>query len=258
MSTDIKRFRELHQQEKPLLLGNVWSAQSAKILESLNFKAIGTSSAAVAETLGYKDGEYMSFDEYYFIIQRIKAATTLPVTVDMEAGYGKKDEEIINNLERLHRLGIAGINIEDSVVNSSGRVIVDTDGFAKKLEGIIRSLKSSGIDIFINVRCDAFLLNLPDARKEALKRIAAYEKTGAHGIFLPCITDVEDIQAAVKATSLPINVMCMPALPDFGVLQSLGVKRISMGNFINGSIYNKMKEISASIVAENSFSPLFK
>jgi 2-methylisocitrate lyase-like PEP mutase family enzyme len=253
----VELFKELHHQVEPMLLGNVWNVQSAKVFEKLNFKAIGTSSAAVAEALGYKDGENMPFEEYFLIIRRIKESTVTPLSVDLEAGYGKTEEEIINNIKRLHDLGVAGINLEDSVVSNSVRKIVGIESFAKKLENITDQLQAQHIDIFINVRCDAFLLNLPEARKEAIKRIAAYEKTGIHGIFLPCITEPDDIKATVNSTKLPVNVLCMPDLPDFDLLKSLGVKRISMGNFVNDWVYKKMEELCQGIINERNFSGLF-
>jgi 2-methylisocitrate lyase-like PEP mutase family enzyme len=250
-------FKELHTQEEPLLLGNVWDVQSARVLEKLGFKAIGTSSAAVAEMLGYKDGEGMPFEEYFFIVKRIKQSTGIPFTVDLEGGYGKTDAAIVKNIQRLSELGVAGINFEDSVVSNGARTIVSAEAFASKLNSIVSQLRSLKIDIFINVRCDAFLLGLAEARKEALRRIALYEKTGVHGIFLPCITADDDIRAATQATPLPVNVMCMPALPGFDQLKSLGVKRISMGNFVNGAIYKRMEELCAAIIREKNFAPMF-
>lgn len=240
-----------------MLLGNAWDAQSATVLEQQGIKAIGTSSAAAAGTLGYNDGEDMPFEEYLFLIKRIKASISVPLSVDLEAGYGETVEEIVQNIQRLHELGIAGINIEDSIVNGAGRSIVSTESFAGKLENITKRLQQLGIEMFINVRCDAFLLGLPEAGKEAIQRITAYERTGVHSIFLPCITEVADIKAAVAATKLPVSVMCMPNLPDFSTLQSLGVKRVSMGNFMHGTIYKKMEEFTREIISEGSFWGLF-
>jgi 2-methylisocitrate lyase-like PEP mutase family enzyme len=257
MNTNTKLFKVLHHQEEPFLLGNVWNVQSAKVLEKLNFQAIGTSSAAVAETLGYKDGQFMPFAEYFFIIRRIKESTQIPLTVDLEAGYGKDENEIVENIKRLYDLGVAGINIEDSVVTDSGRQILDSILFGKRLSTITSSLKNQNIDIFINVRCDAFLLKLPEARTEALKRILVYEKNGADGIFLPVITDIEDIKATVSATRLPVNVMCMPLLPDFNILKSLGVRRISMGNFVNSTLYKKLEEMTTHVLQDKSFASVF-
>jgi 2-methylisocitrate lyase-like PEP mutase family enzyme len=257
MNSAFSQFKELHYQPEPLLLPNAWNAQSAKLFEQSNFKAIATSSVAVADALGYGDGEDMPFEEYLLMIRRIKASVSLPVTIDMEMGYGKTAETIADNFEQLYKLGIAGINIEDSVINDGKRSIDDAVAFGKKLEHILSLLKQRKVELFFNVRSDAFLLNLPNPRQEALKRIAIYEKTGAHGIFLPCITDVEDIKAVTAASSLPVNVMCMPNLPAFHILQDAGVKRISMAGFVNKAVYKQVEVLSKEILQKGSFAPLF-
>ena len=258
MSSYFEQFKALHHQQEPLLLGNVWDVQSAIILEKLGIKAIGTSSAAAAATLGYNDGEEMPFEEYFFLVKRIKASTSIPLSVDLEAGYGDTEAAIVENIQRLHELGVAGINIEDSVVDEKGRHMVAAGSFAQKVKNITERLRLLGIDIFINLRSDPFLLGLPDAGKEAVQRIKAYEHSGVHSIFLPCITAVDDIKAAVAATQLPVSVMCMPHLPDFKTLQSLGIRRISMGNFVHGMLYKNMEAMSQGIIREGSFAGLFK
>ena len=256
MNTPFNLFKSLHSQPEPLLIGNVWNVQSARVFEKLKFKAIATSSAAVAETLGYTDGEQMSFDEYLFIIKRIKASCSLPLSVDLEAGYGKSAEEIAGRLRHLHALGIVGVNIEDSVVENGNRSSVDAHAFAEKLSTLVKICKADRIDLFINVRCDAFLLGLDNARTAAIHRIKRYDQTGIDGLFLPCITDEEDIKAIVSATPLPVNVMCMPQLAGFHQLKTLGVKRISMGNFMNSVLYAKMEALSRKVVSEQHFSAL--
>jgi len=253
-----ENFNRLHQQESPLLVANVWSAQSAKVMEKLNLQAVATSSSAVAATLGYADGEGMSFEEYFFVIKRIKASTNLPVSVDLETGYGKSVKEIVANIKRLHEIGVVGINIEDSILENGLREIADAETFAEKLREISLALNAQRVDMFINVRCDAYLLGLPEARKEGIRRIKLYELHGIHGVFLPCITDIEDIKASVKSTKLPLNVMCMPDLPDFETLKSAGVKRISMGGFLNNSIYNEMEKKMQQVLSSGNFSSLFK
>jgi len=211
----------------------------------------------VAATLGYADGEVMSFDEYFFLIKRIKAATPLPLSVDLEGGYGRTVDEIVSNIKRLHEIGIVGINIEDSAIENGSRKIAEGRSFAEKLKQISNGLTSNKVKIFINVRCDAFLLRLQNARQEALSRIKLYESQGINGVFLPCITEIEDIKAAVGATQLPLNVMCMPDLPDFQILESAGVKRISMGNFANINLYGQLEKTSRRILTDKNFSALF-
>lgn len=257
MTTQINKFKELHYSEQPLLIGNVWNVQSALIYQKSGFKAIGTSSAAIAHSLGYEDGESMPFQDYLFIIKRILERTTLPLTVDLESGYGNDVETVFENISKLYELGVVGINIEDSRVIDGVRRIEDALDFSSKLEDLVQILSANSVDIFINVRSDTFLLGMSDALAETIERVKLYESKFIGGIFLPCITNENDIATIVGKTTLPVNVMCMPDLPDFERLKVIGVKRISMGGFVNDYIYQKMEEVSASFIRDNNFSALF-
>ena len=251
------KFKELHYQIKPLLIGNVWNVQSAKVYEKLDFKAIGTSSAAIAHTFGYEDGEQLPFSDLLFIVDKIRKSVALPLSVDLEFGYGNTTLEIANNIMSLVKLGVVGINIEDSIIVNGTRKLQDSILFAQLIQDVKNSLIHQNISIFINVRCDAFLLNIPNALKVASERIKDYEQAGADGIFLPCITDESDISAIGLITKLPLNVMCMPKLPDFETLKNLGVKRISMGNFLNDYAYTSVEKMTSTILSEQSFKALF-
>ncbi|MCX2454108.1 isocitrate lyase/phosphoenolpyruvate mutase family protein [Pedobacter sp. PLR] len=257
MTMPFEKFKKLHHSEQPLLIGNVWDVQSALIYQNLGYQAIGTSSAAIATSFGYEDGENIPFQDYLFMIKRILDRTTLPLTVDLESGYGKDVKTIFENINKLYELGVVGINLEDSLVLDGIRSIADAAVFSLKLEQLVQMLKENNVEVFINVRCDTFLLGLPNALAETIARIKLYERTAIDGIFLPCLTDEKDIKSVIETTSVPINVMCMPDLPDFDRLKSLGIKRISMGNFVNNYIYQKMNEVSASFVPNQNFSTLF-
>lgn len=255
--TTYAAFKKLHQQKKPLLVGNVWNVQSAKVFETLQFQAIGTSSAAIAHSLGYEDGQQLPFSELLYIVERIKKNTQLPVTVDLENGYGKTAGEVAAVIQQLYHAGIAGINIEDSIVKNGKRELLDGAEFSALLKTVCSILNETSSRLFINVRCDVFLLNLTNVRAQAMQRIKVYEACGADGIFLPCITNLDDIKAAIAETRLPINVMCMPGLPGFEALANIGVKRISMGNFINENVYKTMETTIATILKQQSFNSLF-
>jgi 2-methylisocitrate lyase-like PEP mutase family enzyme len=258
MPTQFQKFKELHHQKEPLILGNVWNVQSAKVLEKMGYSAIGTSSYAVAETLGYEDGEKMPFEEYYMLINRIVNSTSLPLSVDLESGFGATDDVVIENLCRLSEIGVVGINIEDSAVTNSGRNFVNSNSFTNKLNAIRNALNSKNIAMFINVRCDAFLLNVPNKVEEAKARIQLYETANIDGIFLPCITDENEIADIVGSIKSPLNVLGLPTLPDFDTLQKLGVKRISIGNYVNEFIYKEMEKVCHTINESRSFSVLFQ
>ena len=249
-------FKNLHNQSTPLIIGNVWDVPSVKIAEKLQFQAIGTSSAAIAKILGYQDGEEMTFSELEYMVKRIALHTTLPLSVDLESGYSRDPKEIAAHITRLVALGVVGINIEDSIV-ANGRVLIDADVFSNRLQEVTELLKKERVDVFINVRTDTFLLGHSNALEETKKRILLYENVGASGIFTPCIENVSAIKEIVNCTSLPINVMCMPNLPDFNTLTELGVKRISMGNFLFDTMYRQFENVTNEVLNQKSFRSIF-
>jgi 2-methylisocitrate lyase-like PEP mutase family enzyme len=257
MSSKFKTFNELHLSNDLFVLPNVWNTRSALIFQKENFPAIATSSAAVAASLGYEDGEGMPFPDYLFIIKRILSAVKIPVTIDMEMGYGTTDEEILSNILQLIDLGAAGINIEDSVITKQGRMLKETKTFAKTIEYIKNRLVAKNLNLFINVRCDTYILNVENKQQETKNRLRIYDTTGADGIFLPCISNEDDVAEATSNTNLPLNVMCVPGLPDFDVLNKLGVKRVSMGPFLFNKIYDQAAQLSKAISEGKNFSPLF-
>ena len=246
----IARFKQLHQ--SLFILPNAWNPKSALHFQEQNFPAVATSSAAVANSLGYEDGEAMPFDEYLFIVRRIVASVQIPLTVDLEMGYGKNNEAIAANIKKLAELGVAGINIEDSIIQSGNRKLQHAQQFAERIAFI-----KNKANLFVNVRSDTYLLNVANKQSETLQRIPLYEAAGADGIFLPCISAEADITEAVNSTALPINVMCIPQLPDFETLRTLGVKRVSMGPFLFNRLYDGIAPLTQAITTTNNFSPLF-
>lgn len=249
-------FSQLHKNSTPLLLGNIWDVNSAKIFESKGYKAIGTSSQAVAKSLGYEDGEKIQFDSLLQLAKRVVEVVNIPFTVDLEGGYSRSIAVIIDNLEKLHDIGVVGINLEDTITDTS-RQMQPVSVFQKMLSTIAEHIRKNNLKIFLNVRTDGFLLGMPTALAETLTRIESYEKAGADGIFVPCITCKDDIKEVVSATCLPINVMCMPDLPNFDELNSLGVKRISIGPFAHSYANKRTEDIAGAILNNNNFSCLF-
>jgi 2-methylisocitrate lyase-like PEP mutase family enzyme len=257
MSLQYKTFKNLHEINQLFVLPNAWNAASAVLLQQNGFKAIGTSSAAVAKSLGYEDGEQMPFTDYLFIINRMAASVNVPLTVDIEMGYGSTADEIYGNLCRLAESGVAGINIEDSQFNKSKRILQDAGSFAEKLAHVRKKLEAGHINLFINVRCDTYFLNIPNKQQETAVRAKLYETSGADGLFLPCIVEPEDIRSAVNATQLPINVMAIPGLPDLKTLSQLGVKRLSLGGFLFNKVYDNIADTCADLMTHNNVSVLF-
>lgn len=256
MLSNFEKFKALHHAENVFILPNAWDAKSAIVLLEKKFNAIATSSAAVAGSLGYHDGEGMPLSEYLFVIKRILASVNVPVTVDFEMGYGKTKEEVTENIKRLAGMGVAGINIEDSQIDNSKRSLKDATEFAKMIEYVRSELNAEKLSLFINIRCDTYILNVNEKQEETTRRLKIYESTGADGIFLPCISNENDIAEAVSNTKLPVSVMCIPGLPDFDKLNELGVKRASMGPFLFSKIYQNAGELAQQVVDKRNFSSI--
>lgn len=256
MPSTFEKFKDLHHSSGLFVLPNAWNAKSALLFQENKFPAVGTSSAAVATSLGYEDGEEMPFSDYLFIIKRIASSVKVPLSVDIETGYGKSNEDIYTNILKLIDLGVAGINIEDSIIHKSGRDLKDEKLFAKTVEYVKNKLVANNLNLFINIRCDTYILNVENKKQETNKRLKMYGSTGADGIFLPCIVSEEDIAEAISNTKLPLNVMCVPDLPDFEILTKLGVKRASMGPFLFNKVYATINGYSQAITSVGNFSPI--
>lgn len=250
-------FMELHHQKRPLLIANVWDAASAIMAQQAGYQAMGTSSAAMAAMLGYEDGEAMSFDELLYLVTRIQSVSNLPLSVDIEAGFGDTADEITSHLKRLVQLGVVGINLEDSRMVNGDRQLDEAAVFSSRLREIRHALNEESDRLFINIRTDPYLLNSEYALQETLLRGQLYEAAGADGLFVPCLTSEKDIETLTKALNIPLNVMCMPDLPAFERLGELGVSRISMGNFVHSAIQSKLKDLMLLIQSQQTFSGVF-
>lgn len=250
-------FKELHYQNTPLLLGNVWNVASARILQDNGITALGTSSSAIANTLGYDDGEQIPFSELFFVIEKIARHVTVPLSADIERGYSNDPAVVVQHIQQLHDIGIVGINLEDSVVGSS-RELLPADEFRRKLSFIRNELSRKNIPLFINARTDTYLLEVPDRLNETFKRIKAYEEAGADSIFVPFIRELSDISQVTAATTLPVNVLSMPDLPSFKALGEAGVKRISLGGSAYRSVNEHLKKLMYDITTGGSVAAVFQ
>ncbi len=218
-------FKKLHQQTEVFILGNVWDAHSAKLAEDAGFKALGTSSHAIANLLGYADGERISVDEILFMVERIVNAVNIPVSVDFEAGYSDDPVEVANNVKRLLDVGVVGINLEDGKVVNGTRKLSEITVLEKKIQAI----KAIGKPVFINARIDTYTTKHEQLLEESIKRSNAYEKAGADGLFIPLVEAKSDIVSLVNATQLPINLFLTPNLAPVQQLAEWGIKRLSHG-----------------------------
>ena len=250
-------FNLLHSNPSAFVLANVWDVPSALAAKECGFVAIGTSSAAIASQFGYEDGENVPFDTILMVVERILANTDLPLTVDLESGYSNNPEKVADNIMQLTKLGVVGINIEDSKVENGERVLECADEFASFFSHIKQILKQHDTNVFLNVRTDTYILNGEDKLQETIKRGQLYQAVGADGLFVPCITKLNEIVRVCENVTLPINVMCMPDLAGFDALSHVGVKRISMGNFVFDKHRAQLAQLFTTIKTQNHFTAMF-
>jgi 2-methylisocitrate lyase-like PEP mutase family enzyme len=241
-------FYQLHQQQKPLIIANAWNVKSAQLIEQNGYQAIATSSGAISNSLGYQDGEKIPFSELFYILQRIKASTNIPLSVDLERGYTNDPNELIENIQKLVDIGIAGINLEDS----QGEEI-----YLKKLSGIKNYLERNNQKLFINARTDGFLLKVESPLETTIKRAKLYQDAGADGLFVTAVSDTTTIKEIASSTTLPLNVVGTPKLSSIKTLSECGVRRISMAVFLYNATYGRLENLLKEVITEQSFEPMF-
>lgn len=241
-------FYQLHQQEKPLIIANAWNVKSAQMIEQNGYAAIATSSGAISNSLGYEDGEKIPFSELLYIVQRIKASTNIPLSVDLERGYTNNLNELIENIQQLVDIGVAGINLED---------VQGEEIYLKKLNGIKNHLVRNNQKLFINARTDGFRLKVDSPLETTIKRAKLYQDAGADGLFVTAVSDTAIIKEIALSTTLPLNVVGTPKLSSIRSLSECGVRRISMATFLYSATYNQLESLLKEIIAEQSLEPLF-
>jgi 2-methylisocitrate lyase-like PEP mutase family enzyme len=214
-------LRKLHQGPRILVLPNAWDAASARIFEEAGFPAIATSSAGIANSLGYPDVERIPRDEMLWILERIVWALSVPVTADMEAGYG----DPVATARAVTAIGVVGMNFEDSRPDGS---LLDIAEQARLIEEV-RAVS----DIVLNARTDVYLFGVGDEATRfdrTVERLNAYHKAGADSLFVPGVRDAETIARLVKAVTGPLNILATAGAPSIAELERLGVRRVSVGS----------------------------
>lgn len=241
----LNTFKNLHANDQPFLLGNVWDAHAAQVAEKAGFAALGTSSHAIANLLGYEDGQNICIDEHFFIIERIVKSANIPVSVDFEAGYSDNPATVAAYVKKLAGMGVVGINLEDGAVKNGKREL----GPAATLADKIKAIKDA-TDIFVNARADTYTTKHPDALNESIDRAGIYQDAGADGIFVPLIETPDDIRAFTSAIALPLNVFLTPNLPQYDELGALGAKRVSHGGKVYGWLVEQAKQAFESLLQD--------
>jgi 2-methylisocitrate lyase-like PEP mutase family enzyme len=219
----IAALRELHRGPRILVLPNAWDVASARIFEKAGFPAIATTSAGIAFSLGYPDGQRIPRDEMITVVKRIVNAVAVPVTADVESGYG----DAVATAQALMGAGTAGMNLEDVTGDDETSLV----GIAAQCR-IIEEIRAT-TDLVINARTDIYLMGIGDAAtrfERSLERVNAYLGAGADSVFVPGVRDADTIGRLVRAVKGPLNILAVAGAPTITELERLGVRRVSVGS----------------------------
>ncbi|MBU14692.1 MAG: 2-methylisocitrate lyase [Gammaproteobacteria bacterium] len=244
------RFAELHQQHSAWLIPNPWDVGSARLLQGLGFEALATTSSGFAYTLGRADGA-VTLEEKLSHCSDLASATDIPLNVDFENGFTDENAKLRDNVLRLIETGIAGLSIED--FSRDRLTIYSKDEAADRLAVVMDAIQQSGIPVLLTARAENLIRGLDDP-DDTLERLQAYSATGAHVIYSPGLTTLEQIQRFIAATDKPMNVLA-PFVVGATVpqLASLGVTRVSTGGALNWAAVNPLISAGKEMLEQGSF-----
>ncbi|MBS1748770.1 MAG: isocitrate lyase/phosphoenolpyruvate mutase family protein [Bacteroidetes bacterium] len=252
------KFLQYHQDNEILVLLNSWDIGSSKLIEAGGYKAIATTSMGIAASFGYPDCQVIQLQEMIGVIKGIVNAVQVPVTVDIEAGYGNNLSEILDAVSKIIATGIVGINIEDSIEVSP--VLIDELEFCERISAIRALSESLGFHLFINARTDSFYTSTgstPEKLSESIRRGNKYREAGADCIFIQPVWEKEIISTLVKEINAPINILSNPTIgngitPSIRELQDLGVARVSFGSGLMKATLALIKKVADEILTKGS------
>jgi len=255
-------FLKYHHDKEILVLLNSWDIGSSKLIEASGYKAIATTSMGIAASLGYPDCEVIQLPEMIGIINGIVNGVHVPVTVDIEAGYGNNLNEIIESVKKIIATGIVGINIEDSI--DLNPILIDETEFCERISAIRELSDSLGFHLVINARTDSFYVSSGSPREklsESIKRGNKYREAGADCIFVQPVWEKEMISTLVKEINAPINILANPTmgvgLPlTVSELQDLGVARLSLGSSLMKATLALIKKVAVELSEKGTYNIL--
>jgi len=250
-------LRALHS-EGILVLPNAWDAGSAAVIAAAGAKAIATTSGGVAWSLGRTDGHGLTREEMIEHVRRIAGAVQIPVTADVEGGYGPAPEDVAKTVEAAVAAGVVGVNIEDS--RAPGGPLFTAKEQAERLRAGRAAAARAGLPgLVINVRTDVFLFGIgePQGRlDDVIARAAEYAEAGADSLFVPGLIDLEALASLVKATSLPVNVMAWPGAPTVAEFEAAGVRRVSLGTAVTQAAYTVAQRAATEVLTKGTYDEL--
>jgi 2-methylisocitrate lyase-like PEP mutase family enzyme len=253
-----ERLRALHGGPKILVLANAWDVASARMVEELGFLAMATTSAGIAASLGYPDGQNISRDEMLGVVARIANALQLPVTADMEAGYGVTPEDLTGTVKALIEAGAVGMNLED-VTGSDQSSHVPLHLQVEKIRAIRKTAASLGVPLVLNARTDIYLMPIGTAETRfdrTVERFRAYREAGADCLFVPGLNDAETIAKLVKAVNGPLNVLATSGAPTVPELEKMGVARVSTGSGVMRATLGLTRRVAKELMETGTYTSM--
>lgn len=250
-------LRALHHGSAPVVMMNVWDVASARVVESAGLPALATSSAAVANMLGYPDGERISREEMLGVVARIAAAVDVPVSADMEAGYGSQPEDAAASAHALLAAGAVGLNVED-VENDA---FVPLERQVAKIRAVRAAGESAGVPLVINARTDVYLqpgCKESDDYAEMVRRAQAYRAAGADCIFVPGLADLQLMRDLLRDSPGPVNILATPKTPPLRQLAEAGIRRVSVGSGPFRALMSVLRHFAIAAVQQQDLSPVFR
>ena len=243
-------LRSLHE-SGTFVLPNAWDAGSAAMIARAGAQAIATTSAGVSWSLGRPDGHNLSREEMIDAVARIAATVELPVSADIEGGYGADALAVATTVSAVIGAGAVGINLEDSL--APGGPLHDITAAATRIRAARQAATEAGLpELVINARTDVFLFGIgdPEGRlDDVLERAAAYAEAGADSLFVPGLLDLDTLSTLSAKVSLPINAMVGPGAPDLDALRAAGVRRLSLGQTIAQAAYSLARQAAVDALA---------
>jgi 2-methylisocitrate lyase-like PEP mutase family enzyme len=258
MSTQIEKtiqFRQLHRGPRALVLPNAWDVASARILEEAGFPAIATTSGGVAFSLGYPDGQRIPREEMIARIGRIVRAVKIPVSADVEAGYGSTPEDAARTARELIDAGAVGMNLEDTT-GRADQPLLGLDAAVEKVRAVRAEAAHKRIPLVVNARTDVNLLpgGNPDADyQETVRRLLAFRDAGADCVFAPGLKDPQTIGRLVKAVECPLNILAGPGSPSVPELEKLGVARVSVGSGLMRATLGLLRRAADELLSTGTY-----
>lgn len=254
-----ERLRALHDDKADvLILPNAWDAGSAAVIAQAGAQAIATTSGGIAWSAGRHDGQGLARAEMIGRVREIVAAVAVPVTADVEGGYGASPQDVALTVEGVIAAGAAGVNIEDSRV--PGGPLFEPGEQVERIHAARTAATSAGLaGLFINARTDVFLYGIGAAEAQpddVLARCRAYAEAGADGLFVPGLLDLEVITELARASPLPVNVMAGPGAPAVAELAAAGARRVSVGTAITQAAYTLAKRAATELLTTGSYAAL--